>query len=146
MLLNSSYDYKNTKTFFLKELTLYHDIHGKNVLKTLNKYYANDLGIKQIKTNNLELKKLKADEKYKATMLGISPDIVNTLEYNYFPNQKIIWIYGTLKNKNYVDDFKTIINQIYFLHVEMMVWIGMGNNPMVNDISFYYCCCSCINC
>ena len=28
---------------------------GKNILKTLNKYYSNDLGIKQIKTNNQEL-------------------------------------------------------------------------------------------
>lgn len=25
-----------------------YDIHGKNILKTLNKYYSNDLGIKQI--------------------------------------------------------------------------------------------------
>ena len=29
-----------------------YDVHGKNLLKTLNKYYVNDLGIKQIKTNN----------------------------------------------------------------------------------------------
>ena len=29
-----------------------YDVHGKAILKTLNKYYANDLGIKQIKTNN----------------------------------------------------------------------------------------------
>lgn len=27
----------------------------KNILKTLNKYYANDLGIKQIKINNEEI-------------------------------------------------------------------------------------------
>ena len=27
-----------------------YDLHGKSILKTLNKYYANDLGIKQIKT------------------------------------------------------------------------------------------------
>lgn len=32
-----------------------YDIHGKNILKTLNKYYTNDLGIKQIKTNSEEL-------------------------------------------------------------------------------------------
>lgn len=38
-------------------------------------------------TPDLELKHLTANEKYKATMLGISPDIVNTLEYEYFPNQ-----------------------------------------------------------
>lgn len=28
-------------------------MHGKSILKTLNKYYANDLGIKQVKTNNV---------------------------------------------------------------------------------------------
>ena len=33
-----------------------YDVHGKNILKTLNKYYANDLGIKQIKTNNENIK------------------------------------------------------------------------------------------
>ena len=32
-----------------------YDVHGKNVLKTLNKYYATDLGIKQIKTNGEEI-------------------------------------------------------------------------------------------
>lgn len=40
-----------TSTFIMNKAYRY-DIHGKNVLKTLNKYYANDLGIKQIKTNN----------------------------------------------------------------------------------------------
>jgi hypothetical protein len=38
-------------TFIMNKVYRY-DIHGKNVLKTLNKYYVNDLGIKQIKTNN----------------------------------------------------------------------------------------------
>lgn len=38
-------------------------------------------------TPDLELKHLTANEKYKATMLGISPDIINTLDYEYFPNQ-----------------------------------------------------------
>ena len=32
-----------------------YDIQGKSVLKTLNKYYASDLGVKKIKTNNKEL-------------------------------------------------------------------------------------------
>lgn len=41
-------------TFIMNKVYRY-DIHGKNVLKTLNKYYANDLGIKQIKTNNEEI-------------------------------------------------------------------------------------------
>ena len=38
-------------TFIMNKVYRY-DIHGKNILKTLNKYYATDLGIKQIKTNN----------------------------------------------------------------------------------------------
>lgn len=43
-----------TTTFIMNKVYRY-DIHGKNILKTLNKYYANDLGIKQIKTNNEEI-------------------------------------------------------------------------------------------
>lgn len=39
-------------TAFIMNKVYRYDIHGKNILKTLNKYYANDLGIKQIKTNN----------------------------------------------------------------------------------------------
>lgn len=38
-------------TFIMNKVYRY-DIHGKNILKTLNKYYATDLGIKQIKMNN----------------------------------------------------------------------------------------------
>lgn len=34
-----------------------YDIHGKVVLKTLNKYYMTDLGIAQIKNNNYEVNK-----------------------------------------------------------------------------------------
>ena len=41
-------------TFIMNKVYRY-DIHGKNTLKTLNKYYCNDLGIKQIKTNREEL-------------------------------------------------------------------------------------------
>ena len=41
-------------TFIMNKVYRY-DVRGKNVLKTLNKYYANDLGIKQIKTNNEEI-------------------------------------------------------------------------------------------
>ena len=33
------------------------DIHGKAILKTLNKYYMTDLGIAQIKNNNFEINK-----------------------------------------------------------------------------------------
>lgn len=40
-----------SSTFIMNKVYRY-DMHGKNILKTLNKYYANDLGIKQIKTNN----------------------------------------------------------------------------------------------
>ena len=43
-----------TSTFIMNKVYRY-DIHGKNMLKTLNKYYANDLGIKQIKTNAEDL-------------------------------------------------------------------------------------------
>lgn len=41
-------------TFIMNKVYRY-DVHGKNILKTLNKYYTNDLGIKQIKTNNEEI-------------------------------------------------------------------------------------------
>ena len=41
-------------TFIMNKVYRY-DVHGKNVLKTLNKYYATDLGVKQIKTNSEEL-------------------------------------------------------------------------------------------
>ena len=41
-------------TFIINRVYRY-DIHGKAVLKTLNKYYASDLGIKKLKTNNKEI-------------------------------------------------------------------------------------------
>lgn len=41
-------------TFIMNKVYRY-DIHGKSILKTLNKYYSNDLGIKQIKTNSEDL-------------------------------------------------------------------------------------------
>ena len=44
------------KAFIIKKVYRY-DIHGKKILKTLNKYYLTDLGIAQIKTNNFELNK-----------------------------------------------------------------------------------------
>ena len=34
-----------------------YDIHGKAILKTLNKYYMTDLGIAQIKNNDFEINK-----------------------------------------------------------------------------------------
>ena len=40
-----------SSTFIMNKVYRY-DIHGKSILKTLNKYYSNDLGIKQIKTNS----------------------------------------------------------------------------------------------
>ena len=43
------------KALILKKVYRY-DIVGKGVLKTLNKYYATDLGIAQIKNNNPEFK------------------------------------------------------------------------------------------
>lgn len=41
-------------TFIMNKIYRY-DIKGKSILKTLNKYYASDLGIKKIKTNSKEL-------------------------------------------------------------------------------------------
>jgi len=41
-------------TFMMNKVYRY-DITGKTVLKTLNKYYASDLGIKKIKTNKQEI-------------------------------------------------------------------------------------------
>ena len=49
------YSYLNAlcKALIIKKVYRY-DIAGKGVLKTLNKYYATDLGIAQIKNNNPE--------------------------------------------------------------------------------------------
>ena len=41
-------------TFIVNRVYRY-DVHGKSVLKTLNKFYASDLGVKKIKTNNKEI-------------------------------------------------------------------------------------------
>lgn len=44
------------KALMIKKIYRY-NIHGKAVLKTLNKYYMTDLGIAQIKNNNFEINK-----------------------------------------------------------------------------------------
>lgn len=44
------------KVLMVKKIYRY-DIHGKAILKTLNKYYMTDLGIAQIKNNNFEINK-----------------------------------------------------------------------------------------
>ncbi len=44
------------KALMIKKIYRY-DIHGKAILKTLNKYYMTDLGIAQIKNNNYEINK-----------------------------------------------------------------------------------------
>ncbi|MBR2290103.1 MAG: ATP-binding protein [Clostridia bacterium] len=44
------------KALMIKKIYRY-DIHGKTILKTLNKYYMTDLGIAQIKNNNFEINK-----------------------------------------------------------------------------------------
>ncbi len=44
------------KALMMKKIYRY-DIHGKTILKTLNKYYMTDLGIAQIKNNNFEINK-----------------------------------------------------------------------------------------
>ena len=43
------------KALIIKRVYRY-DVHGKGILKTLNKYYATDLGIAQIKNNNSDFK------------------------------------------------------------------------------------------
>ena len=49
------------KALLIKKVYRY-DIHGKAILKTLNKYYVTDLGIAQIKNNNTEIDKSYAIE------------------------------------------------------------------------------------
>lgn len=49
------------KALIIKKIYRY-DVHGKAVLKTLNKYYMTDLGIAQIKNNNFEINKCFAIE------------------------------------------------------------------------------------
>lgn len=49
------------KALIIKKIYRY-DIHGKAVLKTLNKYYMTDLGMAQIKNNNFETNKAFAIE------------------------------------------------------------------------------------
>ena len=44
------------KALMIKKIYRY-DIHGKAILKTLNKYYMTDLGLAQIKNNNFEINK-----------------------------------------------------------------------------------------
>ena len=44
------------KALIIKKIYRY-DIHGKTILKTLNKYYMTDLGIAQIKNNNFQINK-----------------------------------------------------------------------------------------
>ena len=49
------------KALIIQKIYRY-DIHGKAILKTLNKYYMTDLGIAQIKNNNFEINKCFAIE------------------------------------------------------------------------------------
>ena len=49
------------KALIIKKIYRY-DIHGKAILKALNKYYMTDLGIAQIKNNNFEINKCFAIE------------------------------------------------------------------------------------
>lgn len=49
------------KALIIQKIYRY-DIHGKAILKTLNKYYMTDLGVAQIKNNNFEINKCFAIE------------------------------------------------------------------------------------
>lgn len=53
---NALYKYLEAlcSTFIVNRVYRY-DIVGKQVLKTLNKFYATDLGVRKIKTNNLHV-------------------------------------------------------------------------------------------
>ena len=69
------------KALMIKKIYRY-DIHGKAILKTLNKYYMTDLGIAQIKNNNFEINKSFAIENIVYNEL---------LERGYEGSRKRIW-------------------------------------------------------
>ena len=70
------------KALILKKVYRY-DIAGKGVLKTLNKYYATDLGIAQIKNNNPEFK---------------SYVVLENIDYNELINRNYEVYIGKTKN------------------------------------------------
>ena len=70
------------KALILKKVYRY-DISGKGVLKTLNKYYATDLGIAQIKNNNPEFK---------------SYVVLENIDYNELINRNYEVYIGKTKN------------------------------------------------
>ena len=51
--LKNEYREVSAETFIINKVYRY-DIHGKSILKTLNKYYVSDLGVKKIKNTNKE--------------------------------------------------------------------------------------------
>ena len=83
------------KALIIKKVYRY-DVHGKGILKTLNKYYATDLGIAQIKNNNSDFKNyimlenivyneliIRGYEVYVGKTKNGDIDFVATLEDNY---------------------------------------------------------------
>ena len=58
------------KALIVKKVYCY-DIVGKGVLKTLNKYYATDLGIAQIKNNNPEFKSYVIKDNYPKYVISL---------------------------------------------------------------------------
>lgn len=65
-----------TTTFIMDKVQRY-DIHGKNILKTLYKFYATDLGIKQVKTNYEEIN-------YSVCLENLVYNELNDKGYNVF--------------------------------------------------------------
>ena len=92
------------KALIIKKVYRY-DIHGKAVLKTLNKYYMTDLGIAQIKNNNFEINK---------------PFALENVVYNELITKGYDVYIGKTK-KGEVDFIATKDNQVKYLQVAYLL-------------------------
>jgi len=76
-------------TFIINKVYRY-DINGKTVLKSLNKFYATDLGVKRIKTNSKELNYSHAfknkEIKYIQACYNLTNEETKNREFNAFKN------------------------------------------------------------
>lgn len=100
-----------------------YDIHGKTILKTLNKYYMTDLGIAQIKNNNFEINKSFA---------------IENVVYNELLERGYDVYIGKTK-KGEIDfiatktDEKIYIQVAYFLNSEKVISREFGAFKEIND-------------